>query len=35
MMGSAGRKRYLEHFTVERMLESTLKVYKEVLERTG
>lgn len=31
-MGEAGRKRYLEHFTVERMLEATLQVYKEVLK---
>lgn len=31
-MGEAGRKRYLEHFTVERMLEATLRVYKEVLK---
>jgi len=31
-MGEAGRKRYLEHFTAERMLEATLQVYKEVLK---
>jgi len=31
-MGEAGRKRYLEYFTVERMLEATLRVYKEVLK---
>jgi len=30
-MGEAGRKRYLEYFTVERMLEATLRVYTEVL----
>jgi len=31
-MGEAGRKRYLEYFTVERMLEATLRVYTEVLK---
>ena len=31
-MGEAGRKRYLEHFTAERMLEATLQVYKDVLK---
>lgn len=31
-MGEAGRMRYLEHFTVERMLEATLRVYKDVLK---
>jgi glycosyltransferase involved in cell wall biosynthesis len=30
-MGSAGRARILEHFTLERMLASTLAVYAEVL----
>jgi glycosyltransferase involved in cell wall biosynthesis len=32
-MGEAGRKCYLEHFTVERMLEATLRVYNEVLTK--
>jgi len=31
-MGEAGRKRYLEYFTVEQMLEATLRVYTEVLK---
>lgn len=32
-MGKAGRKRYLEHFTVEPMLEQTLKVYSKTLKK--
>ena len=32
-MGEAGRKRYLEHFTVEQMLDQTLQVYKQVLKK--
>ncbi len=30
-MGTAGRLRYQEHFTFERMLEKTVRVYREVL----
>ena len=28
-MGDAGRRRFLEHFTVDRMIEETLAVYRE------
>jgi hypothetical protein len=30
-MGEAGRKHYLEHFTVERMLDQTLQVYEKAI----
>lgn len=32
-MGEAGRKRYLEHFTVERMLDQTLQVYENAIKK--
>jgi glycosyltransferase involved in cell wall biosynthesis len=32
-MGKAGRKRYLEHFTVERMLDQTLQVYENAIKK--
>jgi glycosyltransferase involved in cell wall biosynthesis len=32
-MGKAGRKRYLEHFTVERMLDQTLQVYENTIKK--
>jgi len=34
-MGQAGRKRVLEHFTVERMVAETERVYQELLARKG
>jgi len=34
-MGAAGRKRYLERYTAERMARETLEVYREVLGRTN
>ena len=33
--GRAGRRRYLEHFTLERMAERTAAVYERVLRQTG
>ena len=32
-MGKAGHKRYLEHFTVERMLDQTLQVYEKAIRK--
>ena len=34
-MGKSGRKRYERHFTLERMLENTARVYQEVLRNRG
>jgi glycosyltransferase involved in cell wall biosynthesis len=32
-LGKAGRARYLEHFTLERMADGVLECYRELLER--
>lgn len=32
-MGKLGRKRYVEHFTFDRMYDSTYNIYQEVIER--